>query len=156
MPSGSTNKTNYPKVVWYGKMTKEIDEMVQEGDRVTVDAMEQTQKYEREGERPLYRQNVVGRGIMPTKSVIEEAFGLKPDKFYRIRDVNDVRLAGTVLHMYRVPGREILILTIRTYSGRTNHPKVTLFGKTVHYAEETLHIGDPICVLGFLYLYQPF
>ena len=111
--SGGANKTNYPKVVWYGEMAKEIDEMVQEGDRVTVDAMVQTQKYE--------------------------------------RDVNEVRLAGTVLHMYRVPEREIVILTIRTYSGRVNHPKITLFGKTAQYAEETMNMGDPICAVGFLY-----
>lgn len=149
--SGGANKTNYPKVVWYGEMAKEIDEMVQEGDRVTVDAMVQTQKYERDGERPIYRQNVVGRGIMPAKSVIEEAFGFKPDKLYRIQDVNEVRLAGTVLHMYRVPEREIVILTIRTYSGRVNHPKITLFGKTAQYAEETMNMGDPICAVGFLY-----
>lgn len=149
--SGSTAKTNYPKVVWYGDMAREIDEMVQEGDRVSVDAMVQTQKYEREGERPLYRQNVVGRGIMPAKSVIEEAFGLKPDKFYRIQDVNEVRLAGTVLHMYRVPGQEIMVLTIRTFSGRVNHPKVTLFGKAAQYAEENMNIGDSVCVVGFLY-----
>ncbi len=79
------------------------------------------------------------------------AFGFKPDKLYRIQDVNEVRLAGTVLHMYRVPEREIVILTIRTYSGRVNHPKITLFGKTAQYAEETMNMGDPICAVGFLY-----
>ena len=88
---------------------------------------------------------------MPAKSVIEEAFGLKPDKLYRVQDINEVRLAGTVIHMYKVPDQEIVVLTVRTYSGRVNHPKVTLFGKTAQYAEENMYIGDPVCVVGFLY-----
>lgn len=150
--SGSSTRTNYPKVVWYGDLANEVEATVAAGDRVSILGTVQTRRYEREGEKAIYRQSIVGRGITHAKSKIETAFGIKPDRNLHIEDINDVRLAGSVLHIFKVPDRDIAILTLRTFTnGHVNTPKITLFGRTAQYALEEIEVGFAVCVIGFVY-----
>ena len=73
--SGGGNRSNYPKFTWYGELASEVEETVSIGDRVSVIATVQTKRFERKGERPIYRQNLVGNGITPALKKIESTFG---------------------------------------------------------------------------------
>lgn len=150
--SGGGNRSNYPKVTWYGELANEVEETVSIGDRVSVIATVQTKRFERKGERPIYRQNLVGNGITPALKKIESTFGLDVDQGEYVDDANEIRLGGTALHIFKVPDRDIVIITIRTFTnGHVNMPKVTLFGRSAEYALENISEGDAICAIGYAY-----
>lgn len=55
-------------------------------------------------------------------------------------------------HIFKVPDRDIVIITIRTFTnGHVNMPKVTLFGRSAEYALENISEGDAICAIGYAY-----
>lgn len=59
---------------------------------------------------------------------------------------------GTALHIFKVPNRDIVIVTVRTFTnGHVNMPKVTLFGRNAEYALQNLNEGDAVCAIGYAY-----
>lgn len=150
--SGGGNRSNYPKVTWYGDLAKEVEETVSIGDRVSVIGTVQTKRIEPEGEKPIYRQNIVGRGITRAMTKIESTFGINADEGEYVDDENEIRLGGTVLHIFKVPDRDIVILTVRTYTnGHVNMPKITLFSRNAEYVLENISEGDAVCAIGYAY-----
>lgn len=126
--SGGGARSNYPKITWYGELAREVEETVTVGDRVSVIATVQTKRFEREGGKPIYRQNIVGLGITQAMKKIESTFGLDVDEGEYVDDENEIRLGGTALHIFKVPDRDIVIVTTRTFTNNhVNMPKLTLF-----------------------------
>ena len=147
--SGRGSRSNYPKVTWYGELADEVEQLVEIGDRIAVIGTVQTKRFESKGEKPVYRQNIVGNGITHAPKKIESAFGLDVDQGEYVNDENEIRLGGTVLHIYKVPERDIVILTVRTYTnGHVNMPKVALFGHNADYVLDNIAEGDAICAIG--------
>ena len=106
--SGSSTRTNYPKVVWFGDLANEGGSNNHGwGSGFDPGAQYRLRNFEREGEKAIYRQSIVGREISQAVSKIESAFGIKPERNLHIEDVNDVHLAGTVLHIFKVPDRDM-------------------------------------------------
>lgn len=150
--SGGGARSNYPKVTWYGELAREVEETVSVGDRVSIIATVQTKRFERDGEKPIYRQNIVGQGITQAMKKIESTFGLDVDQGEFVDDENEIRLGGTALHIFKVPYRDIVIVTVRTFTnGHVNMPKVTLFGRNAEYALQNLNEGDAVCAIGYAY-----
>lgn len=146
------NHTHYPKVIWFGDLAEEFKQKVHEKDRISLLANVQTKRREREGEKPIYYQNIVGLGFTPALKKIESAFGLPTEQGQYVDDDNDVRLAGTAAHVFKVPDKEIVVLTIRTFTeGHVNMPHIRLFGKNAQYAVENISDGVPVCVTGYAY-----
>ena len=128
--SGGGARSNYLKVTWYGELAKEVEETVSVGDRVSIIATVQTKRFERDGEKPIYRQNIVGQGIAQAMKKIESTFGLDVDQGEFVDDENEIRLGGMVLHIFKVPNRDIVIVTVRTFTnGHVNMPKITLLAE---------------------------
>lgn len=150
--SGGGTRSNYPKITWYGELAREVEESVSVGDRVSVIATVQTKRFEREGEKTIYRQNIVGLGITQAMKKIESTFGLDVDEGEYVDDENEIRLAGTALHIFKVPDRDIVIVTIRTFTNNhVNMPKLTLFGRNAEYVLQNLSEGDAVCAIGYAY-----
>lgn len=150
--SGSSARTNYPKVTWYGDLASEVENMVSLNDRVSLLGTVQTKRFEPEGGKAVYRQNIVGRGITPALMKIESAFGLSVDQGQYVEDENEVRLAGTAQHIFKVPNQEIVIVTVRTFTnGHVNMPKITLFARNAQYVLDNISEGDAICAIGYAY-----
>ena len=146
------NHTHYPKVIWFGDLAEEFMQKVHEKDRISLLASVQTKRRVRTGEKPIYYQNIVGQGFTPALKKIESAFGLPTEQGQYVEDENDVRLAGTVTHVFKVPNKEIMVLTIRTYTaGYINTPHIRLFGNNVQYALENISDGVPVCATGYAY-----
>lgn len=150
--SGGGSRSNYPKITWYGDLAKEVEDTVSIGDRVSVIGTVQTKRFERAGEKPIYRQNIVGRGITHAMKKIESTFGLDVDEGEYVDDENEIRLGGSALHIFKVPDRDIIIMTVRTFTnGHVNMPKITLFGANAEYALQNISEGDAVCAIGYAY-----
>lgn len=150
--SGGGTRSNYPKVTWYGDLAREVEETVSVGDRVSVIATVQTKRYERDGAKPIYRQNFVGQGITQAMKKIESTFGLDVDQGEFVDDENEIRLGGIAFHIYKVPDRDIVIMTIRTFTNNhVNMPKMTLFGQNADYVLQNISEGDAVCAIGYAY-----
>ena len=129
-----------------------MEETVSVGDRVSIIATVQTKRFERDGEKPIYRQNIVGQGITQAMKKIESTFGLDVDQGEFVDDENEIRLGGMVLHIFKVPNRDIVIVTVRTFTnGHVNMPKITLFGRNAEYTLQNLNEGDAVCAIGYAY-----
>lgn len=149
------NHTHYPKVTWFGELAEEFMQKVREKDRISLLANVQTKRREREGEKAKYYQNIVGQGFMPTLKKMESAFGLQTGEGQYVEDENEVRLAGTAAHIYKVPDQEIVVLTIRTFTaGHINMPHIRLFGRNAQYAMDNIAEGAPVCATGYAYTNQ--
>lgn len=151
---GGATRTNFPRCTWYGDLADEVEETVSEGDRVSIIASLQTKRFQqREGEKAIYRQNIVGQGITKAMNQIESVFGIQVEnEGSYVEDENEIRLAGIAHHIFQVPNRDIVILTIRTYAnGHVNMPDVKLFGRNAQYVLDEVNEGDPVCAVGFAY-----
>lgn len=150
--SAGGSRSNYPKITWYGDLAQEVLASISEKDRVSLLGTVQTKRYDRTGGKTIYRQSFVGAGITRALKKIESRFGLEEARGEYVDDENEIRLAGTAFHIFKVPDKDIVILTVRTYTnGHVNMPKVTLFGRNAQYVLENIQENDPICVIGYAY-----
>lgn len=150
--SAGGNRSDYPKVTWYGELAREIEETIAVKDRVSLLGNVQTKRFEQGNGKVIYRQNFVGAGITKAMRKIESRFGLEEARGEYVDDENEIRLGGTVFHIFKVPDKEIVILTIRTFTnGHVNMPKITLFGRNAEYVMENIQENDPVCAIGYAY-----
>lgn len=157
---GSSSRTNYPRIAFYGAENVESINNAIEVDRykhphVLIQASLETTRRIRDGQNAYY-QTIVGKNISIAPTKLDSALNCPGN--ISIDDVNRASIMGEVVHVFQMgtpqteenksPG---YILSVKTVNerGRFSFPKLVCFSRNAQ-GIENVAVGDTVAAVGVI------